>query len=192
VKDKASLRQLVSARVAALDPQARQSASACLRDALRAAPFWMESRRILLFAPLGDEPDLWPLVAEGIAAGKVVCLPRFEPAARQYAAARVESMDRDIRTGAFGIREPRPEVDPWPLSRLDLILVPGVAFSVDGLRLGRGKGYYDRLLPQTTGAKCGVAFDEQIEPVIPSEPHDVILDWILTPTRCLRSVRPAC
>jgi 5-formyltetrahydrofolate cyclo-ligase len=64
-----------------------------------------------------------------------------------------------------------------------LVLVPGVAFDSHGRRLGRGKGFYDQLLAFVRGTKCGVAFDEQIVPEIPIEPHDVRLNCILTPTR---------
>ncbi|MEY2466031.1 MAG: 5-formyltetrahydrofolate cyclo-ligase, partial [Verrucomicrobiota bacterium] len=70
-----------------------------------------------------------------------------------------------------------------PIKPLDLILVPGVAFELHGRRLGRGKGFYDRLLADMRGTTCGVAFDEQIVAEIPVEPHDVHLDYLLTPTR---------
>jgi len=64
-----------------------------------------------------------------------------------------------------------------------LILIPGIAFDLHGRRLGRGKGFYDRLLTEIRGVKCGIAFDEQIVEKIPVEPHDVRMDFILTPTR---------
>jgi 5-formyltetrahydrofolate cyclo-ligase len=67
-----------------------------------------------------------------------------------------------------------------------LVLVPGVAFDLRGRRLGRGKGFYDRLLADAGGLKCGVAFDEQIVTEIPVEPHDVSVDCILTPTRWIQ------
>ena len=81
------------------------------------------------------------------------------------------------------MREPREHCAALALNRLDFVLVPGVAFDLDGRRLGRGKGYYDRLLATVTGAACGVAFDRQIVPRVPSEPHDARLNCILTPTR---------
>ena len=70
-----------------------------------------------------------------------------------------------------------------PLNRLDFVLVPGIAFDLQGRRLGRGKGYYDRLLAEVRGKTCGVAFDEQIVDEIPVEPHDIHVNCILTPTR---------
>jgi 5-formyltetrahydrofolate cyclo-ligase len=66
---------------------------------------------------------------------------------------------------------------------LDLILVPGVAFDLQGRRLGRGKGYYDQLLGALHGTRCGVAFDQQVVDEIPMAPHDMTLHCILTPTR---------
>jgi 5-formyltetrahydrofolate cyclo-ligase len=62
-------------------------------------------------------------------------------------------------------------------------LVPGVAFDLHGRRLGRGKGFYDRLLADVRGKTCGVAFDEQIVREVPVEPHDSDVNCILTPTR---------
>jgi len=73
------------------------------------------------------------------------------------------------------------------LSRLDLILVPGVAFDLCGCRLGRGGGFYDRLLAETHGVKCGIAFDEQITGEVPTGEHDLQMDFILTPTRCVET-----
>jgi len=69
------------------------------------------------------------------------------------------------------------------LNRLDFILVPGVAFDLQGRRLGRGKGFYDQILAVVRGTVCGVAFDQQITPEIPVEPHDAVVNCILTPTR---------
>jgi 5-formyltetrahydrofolate cyclo-ligase len=71
------------------------------------------------------------------------------------------------------------------LNRLDLVLVPGVGFDLQGRRLGRGRGFYDRLLADVDGIKCGVAFEEQVVSEIPVGPRDVRLNFILTPTRCV-------
>ncbi len=90
-----------------------------------------------------------------------------------------------MRTGRFGIREPVDRCTHLGLNRLDLILVPGVAFDLNGRRVGRGKGYYDRLLRLASGRKCGVGFDEQLVSEVPVEAHDILLNCILTPTRWL-------
>ena len=105
----------------------------------------------------------------------------------EYIAANLRDQAKDIAKdlshGQFGIREPSGHCIAVPPNRLDLILVPGVAFDSHGRRLGRGKGFYDQLLESVRGTTCGVAFDEQIVESVPVEPHDVHLNCILTPTR---------
>ena len=127
--------------------------------------------------------DVWPLLAEALAAGKRVALPRFVTAARSYEACEVSDPANDVKVGHFGIREPGGRC-PWVSpENLDLILVPGVAFDLRGGRLGRGKGHYDQLLAGLRGAKCGVAFDKQVVDKVPMASHDIRLDSIITPTR---------
>ena len=103
--------------------------------------------------------------------------------ASQYVACAVKEPGKELRTGQFGIREPIESCPELPLNRLDFVLVPGIAFDLQGRRLGRGKGYYDRLLAEVRGTTCGVAFDEQIVEELPVEPHDIHVNCILTPTR---------
>ena len=62
-----------------------------------------------------------------------------------------------------------------------------MAFDLNGNRLGRGKGFYDRLLKNISGIKCGVGYDFQLLENIPAEPHDAKVDFILTPERCLKA-----
>ena len=129
------------------------------------------------------EPDIWPLLEKALAAGKIAALPRHQPADKNYVAGRVQHVRSEIVTGAFGIREPAARCPEIPLSRFDLILVPGVAFDGHGNRLGRGKGFYDRLLAGARGVKCGIAFDGQLVNEVPAGPADVRLNFILTPAR---------
>jgi 5-formyltetrahydrofolate cyclo-ligase len=144
---------------------------------------WRSAKAILFYAPLPDELDLWRLIEDSLANRKVVALPRFQPEQGAYVACLITGAGSDLVAGKFGIREPRESCPIIPLNRLDFVLVPGVAFDLNGHRLGRGKGYYDRLLADTAGSTCGVAFDQQIVSQVPSESHDVRLSCILTPTR---------
>jgi 5-formyltetrahydrofolate cyclo-ligase len=73
-----------------------------------------------------------------------------------------------------------------PLAKFDLVLVPGMAFDLHGDRLGRGRGFYDRLLAEASGVKCGVGYDFQLLEKIPAEPHDAKVDFIFTPSRCVK------
>jgi len=180
---KRALRNQVSARLREMEPGERCAASAQARSLLAAQTTWKTARSVLFFAPLPEELDVWPLLAEGLSAGKKVALPRFVAATGSYEACRILDPEMDLRVGHCGIREPASRCARLSSSRLDLILVPGVAFDLQGHRLGRGRGYYDQLLSTLHGVKCGAAFDQQIVDEIPVASHDVRLDCVLTPTR---------
>ena len=85
-----------------------------------------------------------------------------------------------MAVGAFGINEPQRGVPVRP-EEIDAIVVPGVAFTADGVRMGRGKGFYDRYLSQKGFAalKIGVCYREQLVDDIPAEPHDVAMDVVI-------------
>jgi len=180
---KAVIRKEVRELVRTIPPEQRALASRQAGALLEQQAVWQIAKSIFFYAPLSEELDLWPLVQDSLSAGKIVCLPRFDSATNRYIACQIQSPAADIAIGRFGVREPGESCVMVPLNRLDLILVPGVAFNLRGHRLGRGKGFYDQLLVDAGGIKCGVAFDEQIITEIPIEPHDVLVNCILTPTR---------
>ena len=182
-KTKGKLRSEIRGVLKNVSSEKRAAASAKIRARSKQQAFWEAAAAILFFAPLPDEVDVWPLLAEALAAGKTVALPRFDPQRQNYVPCRVHHLSGEIVTGQFGIREPATVCREIPPASLDLILVPGVAFDLGGHRLGRGKGFYDRLLAGVRGIKCGLAFDEQMVEAIPVGPHDVRMDFILTPTR---------
>jgi 5-formyltetrahydrofolate cyclo-ligase len=166
---------------------AREGAGALLAR----QPVWREAGCILFFAPLAEEIDLWPLLESALRSGRRVALPRYRPSADGYEAALLVNPATQIVRGRFGIREPKADCPALPLNQLDLALVPGVGFDCRGRRLGRGRGFYDRILAAVVGVRCGVALDSQVLPVIPQEAHDQALDCIVTPTRwvaCSRRV----
>jgi 5-formyltetrahydrofolate cyclo-ligase len=170
-----------------IEQRALAAANSCTR--LAATPEWINARSILGFAPMSGEINIWPLMLDAMVRGVQLALPRFDRATRTYAPCIVSDL-KDLEPGYFGIREPGPHCVTLPTNLLDLILVPGVAFDAMGHRLGRGKGYYDRLLATWPGVTCGVAYDEQIVDEVPVEAHDVKLDCILTPTRIIRARGP--
>ncbi|MCB1125204.1 MAG: 5-formyltetrahydrofolate cyclo-ligase [Verrucomicrobiae bacterium] len=182
-QQKRALRREMQARRRAMTDVERTEASAGLLEVIRGSEPWRQAGQILLFAPLPDEPDIFPLLEEALAAGRRLALPRFSPSQGVYEVAEVQVLERDLYPGAFGIREPRPECPLFPSKHLDFTLLPGVAFASDGFRLGRGKGYYDRLLPGLGGGFCGVAMDWQVLPSVPAGSHDKAVNWIATPTR---------
>jgi 5-formyltetrahydrofolate cyclo-ligase len=180
---KAVLRKEFRERIKNLSPEERSSGSVRIRQRLAERPVWHAAQAVLFYVPTPAEPDLWPLVAEALGAGKSVALPRYSPTERAYTACLIRDASHDLEPGRFGILEPTAGCPVFNLKQLDLALVPGIGFSVGGCRLGRGKGYYDRLLAGLSAFKCGVAFDCQVADEFPVEPHDVRLNCILTPER---------
>ncbi len=85
-----------------------------------------------------------------------------------------------LKAGAFGILEPTEDCMAVPESEIDLIIVPGVAFDRQHNRLGRGKGFYDRLLSTLDVPKIGICYDFQLKDRIPVEPFDRKMDLIVT------------
>ena len=183
-KLKAALRAHLHARLENISDAVRAVESIELCERLKSQ--MPSARTILFFAPLPDELDVWPVLELSLALGVNCALPFFDAEKKIYGAKIIQTLATDIVTGKFGVREPAASCTEIALNQFDLILVPGMAFDLSGNRLGRGQGFYDRLLENASGIKCGVCHDFQLLEKIPSEPHDAKVDFILTPMRCVR------
>ncbi len=177
---KADRRAASGALLSALPAAERARQARALCAMILETPAWAVSRRPLLFVPLPDEIDIRPLIVAGLAAGKRVCLPAFDAERGVYLVREICDLSADVSPGRFRIPEPGPHCRVIPTSELDLLLVPGLAFDLAGGRLGRGKGFYDRLLAPVSWAVWGVGFLEQIGPPVPMEPHDRRLAGVIT------------
>jgi 5-formyltetrahydrofolate cyclo-ligase len=173
---KKNLRRELRKKLAAMNSGGRDAAARVIVENILALAAWRAARSVLLFAPLPPEPDIGPLLPAALAAGKQVFYPRVTGSDLEICAVR--SPD-DLRPGAFGILEPVTVSAP-PLTVIDLALVPGLGFDAEGHRLGRGRGYYDRLLAGTGALTVGVGFHCQRIEKIPVESHDVRLDLVVT------------
>lgn len=183
-EQKAALRKEISAKLKEISPPMRIAES--IELCVRLEPQLKSARTILFFAPMLDELDVWLLMQKFLEAKKICALPFFDSAKQHYSARRICDLENDVAVGKFGIREPNPNCEEISLDKFDLVLVPGIAFDVDGNRLGRGRGFYDRILASASGVKCGVACDFQLVEKIPVEPHDAKVNFIVTPKRCVK------
>jgi 5-formyltetrahydrofolate cyclo-ligase len=182
---KSDLRSAMRRELKKMTEEKRASDSAKLCVNLRQQSFFQSAASILFFSPLPEEPDLWPLLNEVLPTKKLVALPCFDADNQTYHPRRIRDIHVEIVSGKFGIREPAASCVAIPLQDLEVVLVPGVAFDAGGHRLGRGKGFYDRLLENFSGKKIGIAFDEQMVEAVPAGKNDVRMDLIMTPTRCV-------
>jgi 5-formyltetrahydrofolate cyclo-ligase len=184
---KSDLRAKMRAALANVTPTVRMAASIELCDRLKTQ--MPSANTILFYSPLADELDVWPLMEESIALGVTCALPFFDAEKNVYGARQIQHPPTEIITGKFGVREPGAACAEISLDKFNLVLVPGMAFDLLGNRLGRGRGFYDRLLAGVVGIKCGVCYDGQVLPEIPHEAHDAKVDFILTPSFLMRKKR---
>ncbi len=182
VAQKKELRRIAREQIGAMSPDAQALASQKICEFFLESEIYHRAKSVLLYMPLVGEVDVGLVLKSANADGKRVALPRFLPETGHYGAFFVG--DKPLAAGAFGVLEPALD-NPVPLNRLDVVVVPGVGFDARGRRLGRGKGFYDRLLSEAAGVKCGVCFEEQLLESIPVEPHDVGVDFLATPSRWL-------
>lgn len=133
---------------------------------------WQEAGTLLLYYPLPDEVDVRLLIKDAFESGKKVLLPVVKGDELEL---RLYEGEASLKEGAFGIMEPTgPLFAPIHYDEIELAIIPGMAFDSAGHRLGRGKGYYDRLLPNLRDAKLiGVCFPFQFLEEVPAEAHDI-------------------
>lgn len=183
---KDAIRRLMRGRRKALSPEARASASAAVcgrlaHDVAIHLSTGASGHRgaVAVYFATPEEIDLADFMREMLACGVKLVSPRWDGAA--YGLAAVKGLSPcDLRRGPMGILEPAGAdyVDPADVAAW---IVPGLAFTADGGRIGYGGGWYDRLLADSAddALKIGVAFDFQIVPDIPAEPHDIRLDRVI-------------
>ena len=130
-----------------------------------------------------NEVDTRTLIRTCLAQGKRVAVPVVTPSAKELAHALINGLDQLV-VGPYGLAQPDPAAARWlPAgARIDLVVVPGLAFDRRGQRIGWGGGYYDRFLAQVQTVKIGLCYDELVLDCIPGEPHDVPVDMVVAET----------
>jgi 5-formyltetrahydrofolate cyclo-ligase len=176
------LRERMRQELANLGAEAREMASRLICRRVVAALTTDPARVVLGFLATPSEPDILPALRAAMAMGRTVCLPRWAEGLDEYEPAALMA-EEQLARGPFGVQEPPPANPTIGFEQLDLVLVPGLAFDRMGRRLGRGKGFLDRLLNRARRARrWGVAFDLQLIDAVPAAPHDANLDVVVTPT----------
>ena len=174
---KSEVRQEIKRRKAACSTEERAALSREVTAKLIATAQWQQAHTVLLYHSLPDEVATHELITEALSTGKRVLLPVVVGDDLEL---RCLPAPESLREGAFHILEPTG--DPFTdYAAIDLAIIPGVAFTHDGRRLGRGRGYYDRLLPQLNGVtKIGLCWPFQLITQLPTEVHDIAMDFVIT------------
>lgn len=184
-EEKKQLRAHMRRILASIPADERQKTSLAIVETIQSLEAWKTAPVVLAFLPLPTEIDLRPLLDTALAEGKLVALPRcqidqslsFHQIHAGYQCA--------VCTGPFSLQEPPqdwPVINPTTLPDGSLVFVPGFAFTATGIRLGKGKGYYDRLLAGIPSRilTIGVCFNQQLLEHIPVGEHDKSVHCVVT------------
>lgn len=180
--EKKELRKKVREECARRTPEELSAASENIMMRFEQLPEFREARTVALYWSDDREVRTHGLIQKW-ASRKNILLPVVT--GDSLVLKKFSGME-DMCPGCFGILEPKPHCEVYPEGKyreIDIIMVPGVGFDRAGRRLGRGKGYYDRLLPLLGALKVGVCFGFQLMDEIPVQPHDAIMDMVLSDKR---------
>lgn len=168
------LRQEIKERVASLSANERKESEKRILEQLENNLFFRQAKSVLLFWSLPDEIDTHSFVKKW-ARQKQLFLPVIQDG-KMYIKPYTD--EKDMAEGSFKILEPQTLLF-GDINQIDVFVIPAVAFDKENNRLGRGKGFYDKLLCLVSAYKIGIAYPEQIVDVIPTEKHDIKMDIIL-------------
>lgn len=137
-----------------------------------------DAHSVCIFLSAFKEPDTNGIIKKLLGEGKKIVVPVTDEGNCTLTLSYIDNTD-DLIKGAYGICEPKT-VKMADINDIDIVLVPGLAFDRCGGRMGFGKGYYDRLLSESEAVKIGLCYDFQLMDKIPTQMHDVPMDFIIT------------
>lgn len=185
--DKDKLRRILKQERGAVPKEKRDAYDRAIWEHLTAWEGYLAARRCMTYLSFGWEINTWPLVERMWRDGKEVYVPVMRPGRRLVPV--LFQRDTRLVQAPFGMQEPvdSPELEA---KNLDLIIVPGLAFSPAGYRIGFGGGYYDRFLAQAAGVTVGVCYSQFVRP-LPVDPWDVPVQYLCTETGLRRKPFPS-
>lgn len=176
--EKEALRQAVKKRLEALPEAYLQEAGEKIWRAAAQTEAYRRAESVFLYVSVDREPDTRKLLREALAAGKMVYVPRCWPEGRMEAV-RIRD-ERELTPGILGIPEPLSGRETAEPGEIGLAVVPCVAASLSGRRLGHGAGYYDRFLRGKRPVTLCLCYQKLLTEEIPMTSLDVWMDWVVT------------
>jgi 5-formyltetrahydrofolate cyclo-ligase len=178
---KADVRQACLCQRAYLGEKERKNKSTIIQQKLMDLPEFQLAQTVMLFLNFREEVETTALAEATLAGKKKLVLPRCAP---QSILLPIEVRDliQDIEPGAYGIREPKLTLGVVEPSEIDLIIVPGSGFDLEGNRLGYGGGYYDRffMLLNPLTPRVALGFQCQVIPQVPVGKYDAKMSMLIT------------
>ncbi|EMR05936.1 hypothetical protein C772_02207 [Bhargavaea cecembensis DSE10] len=183
--DKKAIRKNILDALGSMEPEAYAARSLEAIQRLRTDSRYKEAGTIGVTISRFPELDTRPLVEAAWEDGKRVAAPKCSPSDWSMQFRYIRSYE-ELETVYMDLLEPAEDrTSPAGKEEIDLLIVPGVAYSESGYRVGFGGGYYDRYLTQFAGDRVSLAFEEQLCGEVPVEPHDIPVDSIFTERRMI-------
>jgi len=182
---KSSIRRTILAHRRSLSEEQFRSASFVIQRSFLETEEFRRARGVVVYASIHKEVDTEEIVRVSLESGKKVAFPAVVHHGLVF---REVSELSSLKRGTFGIMEPCSTHRHFELEEADIFVVPGIAFDLQGHRIGYGKGYYDKALHRLEGQGklVGLCYDFQLVDRIAGEPHDVKMDLILSEKRVVR------
>ena len=177
------LRQVVKKKLISQSEEERLRKSQKIARRLFALKKFKRAKVIMFYVAKDSEVETRRMIAKAQALGKRIVVPHISRRSKKMLTCELKNMEDELDHGPYGIHQPKEEYKrPVAVKSIDLAIVPGVAFTKDGHRLGRGGGYFDRFLSRLSKKvlKVGLAFDFQIVDALPSLSHDIPVDLVLS------------
>ena len=172
---KAALRKQVLQEMKAISQTQKVAMDEALTEWLLQHPFYQEANTIATYLSFPHEFQTQELIEQALKDGKKVLIPKTYPKGRMDFV--VYDPQQLVKT-SFGLLEPQGNLEVVDASQIDLIHVPGLAFTTKGYRIGYGGGYYDRYLEHFSGHTLSTIYPCQIQDFIP-EKHDIPVQEVL-------------
>lgn len=164
------------------EEESKHKKSLVILNKLFSIPEFQGAKTILFYASFAGEVDTFEMIQQALEIGKQIALPIVKEKERNINPALINNLEEDLECGKYGIKQPKEEyAELVDLDKIDMVVVPGVAFDRQNNRLGRGEGYYDRFLKKLSpnSYSVGLAFDFQVVDSLPVSETDIAVSRVI-------------
>ena len=181
--EKGLIRKEILSKLRNQSPVERERKSDIIKNKLFSTAEYKKANAVMFYVSTDEEVATRRMIIETLEKGKIVAVPYIENKTNEMIASELHDLMNDLGKGHLGIQVPKKEaLREVPLDKIDMVVVPGLAFDEENHRLGRGKAYYDRFLKRLPSGTdtIGICFDFQVVKGLPKESHDQPVSRVIT------------
>lgn len=185
-ENKKKLRQTIKSRLMDMTNEEHEELSNRIAENLFSLEEWKKANTIGITISIPPEVPTVRIIEQAWSEGKSIAVPKCDPEQKTMEFKKITSFNQ-LESVYYGLLEPIEETNKISIEELDFLVVPGLAFSKEGYRLGFGGGYYDRFLSHYRGQTVALTYEIQLVDHLPIEVHDIAVGKLITPTKILRT-----